>query len=138
MKNRNNVFTTTFVALAFAFAPVVQAGPRLDGGPSYLASKIVNANSDAVASVGVRRVSHMANSPSQTDDRHPLTVFGSVDFQTCRVAHPPKIGRAYSGARGGFGNLCCNGLAALSYRQFEVVICGFLPSVNVARETGNY
>ena len=52
MKNRNNLFTTTFVALAFAFAPVVQAGPRLDDGPSYLASKIVNANSDAGAKFG--------------------------------------------------------------------------------------
>jgi hypothetical protein len=49
MKNRNNLFTTTLVALAFAFAPVVKAGPRLDGGPGYLASQIVNANSDAGA-----------------------------------------------------------------------------------------
>ena len=32
MKNRNNVFTATLVALAFAFAPVLEAGPRLDGG----------------------------------------------------------------------------------------------------------
>ena len=108
------------------------------GQSSLTFTTFTRARNNRVASVGVRRVSHMANSPSQTDDRHPLTVFGSVDFQTCRVAHPPKIGRAYSGARGGFGNLCCNGLAALSYRQFEVVICGFLPSVNVARETGNY
>jgi hypothetical protein len=34
MRHRNNVFTATLVALAFALAPVVQAGPRLDGGPS--------------------------------------------------------------------------------------------------------
>jgi hypothetical protein len=33
MRHRNNVFTATLVALAFALAPVVQAGPRLDGGP---------------------------------------------------------------------------------------------------------
>src|SRR5438094_877616 len=52
MKDRNNLFTATLVALAFTFAPVVQAGPRLDGGPSYLASKIVNANSDAGAKFG--------------------------------------------------------------------------------------
>jgi hypothetical protein len=36
MKHRNNVLTATLVALAFAFAPVVQAGPRLDGGPTRL------------------------------------------------------------------------------------------------------
>ena len=52
MKDRNNLFTATLVALAFTFAPVVQAGPRLDDGPSYLASKIVNANSDAGAKFG--------------------------------------------------------------------------------------
>jgi len=43
MKNRNNLFTVTLVALAFALAPVVQAGPHLDGGPTKLAtSKSVN------------------------------------------------------------------------------------------------
>ena len=36
MKNQNNVLIATLVALAFAFAPVVQAGPRLDGGPTRL------------------------------------------------------------------------------------------------------
>ena len=39
MKNQNHLFITTLVAFAFAFAPVVQAGPRLDGGPTYLRSK---------------------------------------------------------------------------------------------------
>ena len=39
MKNQNYLFINTLVALAFAFAPVVQAGPRLDGGPTYLRSK---------------------------------------------------------------------------------------------------
>ena len=39
MKNQNYLSITTLVALAFAFAPVVQAGPRLDGGPTYLRSK---------------------------------------------------------------------------------------------------
>ena len=52
MKNQNYLSITTLVALAFAFAPVVQAGPRLDGGPTYLRSKIVNANSGAGAKFG--------------------------------------------------------------------------------------
>lgn len=40
MKNRNNVFTATVLALALAFAvaPLAQAGPRPDGGPTYLLS----------------------------------------------------------------------------------------------------
>ena len=33
MKNRNNVYTATLVAIAFAFAPVLQAGQHLEGGP---------------------------------------------------------------------------------------------------------
>src|SRR5262245_8110872 len=33
MKNRNNVLIAKLVALAFAFAPVIQAAPSPDGGP---------------------------------------------------------------------------------------------------------
>ena len=35
MKNRNNIFTTTLVALAFALAPGAEAAPKPDGGPTY-------------------------------------------------------------------------------------------------------
>ena len=48
MKNRNNVVTATLVALAFAVAPVTQAGPRPDGGPISLANDGINADSDAI------------------------------------------------------------------------------------------
>jgi hypothetical protein len=33
MKNRNNIYTATLVALAFAFAPGLEAGQHLEGGP---------------------------------------------------------------------------------------------------------
>ena len=33
MKNKNNVYTITLVAIAFAFAPVLKAGQHLEGGP---------------------------------------------------------------------------------------------------------
>lgn len=56
MKNRNKIYTATLVALAFALAPVTQAGQKLDGGPtrqpanegpSYLFyTARANANSD--------------------------------------------------------------------------------------------
>jgi hypothetical protein len=36
MKHQDNVLTVTLVALAFAFAPVIQAGPYPDGGPIRL------------------------------------------------------------------------------------------------------
>ena len=38
MKNRNNIYTTTLVALAFALALGAEASPRPDGGPTYLLS----------------------------------------------------------------------------------------------------
>ncbi len=31
-----------------------------------------------------------ANSPSRTGDNHSLTVLGSLDFQTCRIADSSK------------------------------------------------
>jgi len=47
MKNRNNIFTTTLVALAFALALGAEASPRPDGGPTYLNSTArSNANSE--------------------------------------------------------------------------------------------
>jgi len=53
MKNRNNICITTLVAIAFAFAPLVQAGQHLDGGPIKLAtSKSVNPNSEAGDKLG--------------------------------------------------------------------------------------
>jgi hypothetical protein len=49
MKNRNNICTTTLVALAFALALALgaEASPRPDGGPTYLFSTArSNANSE--------------------------------------------------------------------------------------------
>ena len=33
MKNRNNIYTATLVAIAFAFAPILEAGQHIEGGP---------------------------------------------------------------------------------------------------------
>ena len=38
MKNRNNIYTTTLVALAFALPLGAEASPKPDGGPTYLFS----------------------------------------------------------------------------------------------------
>jgi hypothetical protein len=54
MKNRNNVFTATLVALAFAFAPVLKATPRPDGGPVHQSSTVrSNASNEAGAQSGM-------------------------------------------------------------------------------------
>src|SRR6476661_3749671 len=53
MKNRNNILTTTLVALAFALALGAEASPKPDGGPTYLFSTASsNANSDGENSDG--------------------------------------------------------------------------------------
>ena len=46
MKNRNNIFTTTLVALAFALALGAEASPAPDGGPTYLFSAASSVNSE--------------------------------------------------------------------------------------------
>jgi hypothetical protein len=48
MKNRNNICTTTLVALAFAFAPGAEASPHAEGGPTYqFSTASSNGNNDA-------------------------------------------------------------------------------------------
>ena len=48
MKNQNNQLRAALLVLAFALAPMVQAAPSPDGGPTYLlASERVSANSEA-------------------------------------------------------------------------------------------
>lgn len=48
MKNRNTQLTAVLFVLAFALAPIVQAAPRPDGGPTHpLTNESVSANSEA-------------------------------------------------------------------------------------------
>jgi hypothetical protein len=52
MKNRNNELTATLFVVALALAPIVQAGPKPDGGPTLPPSFAVNprvpANNEAI------------------------------------------------------------------------------------------
>jgi len=45
MKNRNNIYTVTLVAIAFAFAPVLEAGQHLEGGPDPISAAASAASS---------------------------------------------------------------------------------------------
>ena len=48
MKNRNNICTTTLIALAFAFALGAEASPHAEGGPTYqFSTASSNGNNDA-------------------------------------------------------------------------------------------
>ena len=99
MKNRNNQLTAILFVVAFALGPIVQAGPRPDGGPTYLlvndaprpdggparlANDRVNANSEAIPEGENRPVITIHNTDSVTRgktgsfvlDMHPLMLGG--------------------------------------------------------------
>jgi len=101
MKNRNNQLTAILFVVAFALGPIVQAGPRPDGGPTYLlvndaprpdggparlANDRVNANSEAIPEGENRPVITIHNSTDSVTrgktgsfvlDMHPL-MFGGM------------------------------------------------------------
>jgi hypothetical protein len=47
MKNRNNQLTAILFVVAFALGPIVQAGPRPDGGPTHLPALSANPRNSA-------------------------------------------------------------------------------------------
>ena len=102
MKNRNNQLTAILFVIALALAPIIQAGPRPDGGPTYLlvndaprpdggpipgsftANPRVTANSEAIPEGENRPVITIHNTDSVTRgktgsfvlDMHPLMLGG--------------------------------------------------------------
>jgi hypothetical protein len=69
MKNRNNVFITIASALAFALAPIVQAGPSPDGGPTR-----PGPTPDGTPTYGSSTVRANANSESEAIEPEQLLV----------------------------------------------------------------
>jgi hypothetical protein len=51
MKNRNNIYTVTLVVIAFAFAPVLEAGQHPEGGPDPILAAATAASRAAVPAV---------------------------------------------------------------------------------------
>lgn len=60
------------------------------GQSSLTFPTFAHARNNRVAMHEVLRVCGTANSRSRTGDNHSLTVFGSLDFQTCRLADSSK------------------------------------------------
>ena len=60
------------------------------GQSSLSLSTFARARNNRVAMHEALRVYRAAHSPSQTGINHSLAVFGSLDFQTCRIADSPK------------------------------------------------
>ena len=148
MKSKHPINSRVFV-VALALVPIVQATPRLhggpthppaneaprfDGGPDHAAAVItVRSTGDvtrgkvsrATVSAGVTRVAmhevfrvyRTAHSPSPTAGNTSLRSFGSVGFQTCRIAYSlksagreaaPAVGLEICAARRRAGDLTHN------------------------------
>ena len=63
MKNRNNICTTTLVALAFALALGAEASPHPDGGPTYLsptASNNANSNGENLPVIAIHSTDNVS------------------------------------------------------------------------------
>ena len=60
------------------------------GQSSLTLPTFARARNNRVAMHEALRVYRTTNSPSRTGDNHSLAVFGSLDFQTCRIADSPK------------------------------------------------
>ena len=103
MKNRNNICTTTLVALALAFALALgaEASPRPDGGPTYLfstASSNANSGGENLPMITIHSTdnvtrgnigSFVLDMTTATDTKSALTSGGKyVNFKVSGTAIP--------------------------------------------------
>jgi len=85
------------------------------GQSSLALPTFARARNNRVAMHEVLRVCRTANSPSRTGDNHSLTVFGSLDFQTCRSADSSKSAGREATLEVGLETCAGAGQAARSY-----------------------
>jgi hypothetical protein len=102
MKNRNNVFTATLVAFAFALAPVTKAAPYPDGGPDPAVAVITVHSTDNVT---------RGKTGAFVLDMKPALMFGGtyVNFKVSGTAIPgvdyvALVSPAYIG-QSGYGTI---------------------------------
>ena len=129
MKNRNNQLTAILFVVAFALGPIVQAGPRPDGGPtrppanSFATNPRVTANSEAIPEQGPVITIHntdnvtrgktgsfvLAMNPALTSDGTYVSAGMYVNFSVSGTAgagvdYVALISPAYLG-RSGYGTI---------------------------------
>src|SRR5882724_13662969 len=123
MKNRNNVFIATLVALAFALAPVTKAGPYPDGGPDP-APAVISIHSTGDVARG--------KTGSFVLDMKPRLMFGAmfVNFTVSGTAIPgvdyvALVSPAYIG-QSGYGTILVQTLpdprGSANRQSYSVVI----------------
>jgi len=87
----------------------------LVGESSLTLPIFARARNDRAARHEVLPICRTANSPSRTGDNHSLTVFGSLDFQTCRSADASKSAGREATLEVGLETCAGAGQAARSY-----------------------
>ena len=93
-------------------------------------STFARARNNRVAMHEALRVYRTAHSPSQTGINHSLAVFGSLDFQTCRIADSPKSAGREAALEVGL-ETCA---AAVTRRDLTTLVChSYLPAIGKSR-----
>jgi len=82
---------------------------------TLILSTFARARNSRVAMHEALRVYRTANSRSRTGINHSLTVFGSLDFQTCRLADSPKSAEREAALEVGLETWAATVQAARSY-----------------------
>ena len=82
MKNRNNQLTAILFVVAFALGPIVQAGPRPDGGPTYLLVNDAPRPDGGPARLANDRVNANSEAIPEGENRPVITIHNSTDSVT--------------------------------------------------------
>jgi len=159
MKNRNTQLTAVLFVVALALAPIIQASPRPDGGPtrpppnSFAANPRVTANSEASSAYSTEGEQRPVITIHSTDsvtrgktgsfvlDMKPALMFGGtyVNFSVSGTAIPgvdyrPLVSPAYIG-QAGYGVILVQTLPdprASSSRQAYSVVVTLEPGLGYA------
>jgi hypothetical protein len=124
------VFTAIMVAFAFAFAPVLEAAPRPDGGPTKLAITAPQSTTFFMLARSELAVAKLCD-PSQAG-------FIQRRFPNLPYSRFPNSAGSEAALEVGLETCAATVRRQRLYSQFEAVIRFFLPTVNLARETRNY
>jgi hypothetical protein len=82
MKNRNNQLTAILFVVALALASIVQAGPRPDGGPTYLLVNDAPRPDGGPARLANDRVNANSEAIPEGENRPAITIHSSTDSVT--------------------------------------------------------
>ena len=101
MKNRNNQLTAILFVVALALAPIIQAGPRPDGGPTRPLANEAPRPDGGPASVANDRVSANSEAIPEGENRPVMTIHSTDSVKRGKTGsfvldiHPLMFGGMY-------------------------------------------